>query len=400
MNYDPNLVSSVEDNASDYIDTVNNLLAQNGVVDKDGNPAQLVKLAGSPLWLMALAFGQNVTEWQERLRNAYNSLSIENCSDEQVSNLALLAGIVREEGSSPFVALTVHNDTASPVLYNKATVYAEDTFSQHKWYCAQSITVAVGETLTLVFYCESKDVQTPSNTGFVFHFTDPSIPSYSVVASSASVVLEPEEPISQLRNRIMQGTQAFNQINRAQEAIEGLNGVTKCSIWFNADPTVPMILPGNIQLDARKTFIVIKGVDIDNLLAEVYIRHLNVATQQLPDQSLQSSTVLGAGGFTAYYSVCEDKLFYIKVSVQAIAGDVTYTEHIKDVLMLHVNALEVGCQITSQQICAWLEDATSYVDKIITAKVSMDNVTYSDITTFTALQIGVFTRESIIVENV
>ncbi len=398
MNYEPNLVKSVEDNASEYIDNVNNLLAQYGVVDKDGNPAQLTKLAGSPLWLMALAFGQNVTEWQERLRNAYNSLAIENCSDEQVINLALLAGIVREEGSSPFVALTVHNDSGAPVLYNRSTVYAEDTFSQHKWYCAQSVIVAVGETLTLVFYCESKDVQTPINTGFVFHFTDPSIPSYSVMADSASVVLEPEEPISQLRNRIIQGTQAFNQINRAQEAIKGLNGVTKCSIWFNPDATVPMILSGNIQLDARKTFIVIKGVDLDNLLAEVYIRYLNVATQQISG-SLQSSTVLGAGGFTAYYSVCEDKLFYIKVSVQAIIGDVTYTEHIKDVLMSHINSLDVGEQVTSQQICAWLEEATSYVEKIITAKVSMDNVTYSEITAFTALQIGVFTRESIIVEN-
>ena len=36
MNYDPNLVASVEDNASEYIDKVNNLLAQYGVVDKDG----------------------------------------------------------------------------------------------------------------------------------------------------------------------------------------------------------------------------------------------------------------------------------------------------------------------------------------------------------------------------
>ena len=41
MNYDPNLVMSVEDSASDYIDKVNNLLAQYGVIDKNGNPAQL-----------------------------------------------------------------------------------------------------------------------------------------------------------------------------------------------------------------------------------------------------------------------------------------------------------------------------------------------------------------------
>ena len=398
MNYDPELVKTTEDNASEYIDAVNVLLAQKGVVDKEGNPVQLTKLAGSVLWLFALANGQNLTEWQERMRNVYNSLDIANCSDEQVNNLAIIAGVLKEEGSSPFVALKVKNDTQSVVLYNRATVYAEDTFSGHKWYCAQSVELAVGEELTLVFYCENKNVSVPSNTEFIYRFTDTTIPSYSVASTSASVIVDPEETIAQLRNKIMQGTQAFNQIEQAQAAIKGLNGITKCSIWFNPDPTVPMVLDGNISLEARKTFIVVQGVDIDNLLAEVYIRHLNVATQQL-DSSLESSTVLGAGGFTAYYSVCTEKLFYIKVQVIANIGDTTYTDHIKDVLMSHIYDLDVGCQISSQQVCAWLEEATQYVDKILTAKLSMDNVTYGDVTSFTVLEIGTFTRESIIVEN-
>lgn len=399
MDYNPENVQTTEDNASAYIDNVNRLLMQEGITDKEGNPVQLTKLAGSVLWLMALANGQNTTEWQERLRNCYNSLDIANCSDEQVNNLALIAGVVKEEGSAPFVALTVTNTTQSPVLYNRSTVYAEDTFSSHKWYCSQNIEVAGGETTTLIFYCESKDVNTPKSTTFIFHFTDITIPSYSTESTSASVILEPEETVADIRNKIMQGTQAFNQIEQAQNAIKGLNGISKCSLWFNPDPIAPVILNGNIELDARKALIVIRGVDVDNLIAETYIRYLNVATQQLED-SLQSSTVLGAGGFVAYYSVCEEKLFYIKVQVKAKRGDTTYIEHIKDVLMLHIYDLDVGCQLTAQRICAWLEEAKSFVDKIYTAQVSMDNVTYGNVTSFSVLDVGTFDREHIIVENI
>ena len=120
MNYNPNLVSSVEDNASEYIDKVNNLLAQYSVTDKDGNPAQLAKLAGSPLWLMALADGQNITEWQERLRNAYNAIDIANCADSQVENLAVLAGVIKREGSAPYIILRVTNTTSNSITNLKA----------------------------------------------------------------------------------------------------------------------------------------------------------------------------------------------------------------------------------------------------------------------------------------
>ena len=150
MNYDPNLVASVEDNASEYIDKVNNLLAQYGVVDKDGNPAQLAKLAGSPLWLMALADGQNIAEWQERLRNAYNALDITNCADSQVENLAVLAGVIKREGSAPYIILRVTNTTSKSITINSINCIATDTLTQNEWYSGQNYELIVDETADLV----------------------------------------------------------------------------------------------------------------------------------------------------------------------------------------------------------------------------------------------------------
>lgn len=137
MDFEPTNVNTVEENASDYLSKVNLLLAQNGVVDKDGNPAKLVALAGSPTWLFALAQGQNTTEWQERLRKAYYSIDIEKCDDEQVYTLATLAGVLFKEQSSPMISLLVKNTEDFAITLNSFSCYVEDSFGQNRWYPSQ-----------------------------------------------------------------------------------------------------------------------------------------------------------------------------------------------------------------------------------------------------------------------
>ena len=403
MTYDPTEVNSVEDNASAYIDATNNLLAQNHVLDKEGNPAQLAKLAGSPMWLFALAYGQNLTEWQERLRVVNAQLDIANCTEEQVLNLAQIAGVIREEGSSPFVTLHIRNTTDVPVLYNPSTVVAKDSFSNNSWYCSQNFTLAGHEEADLLFYCAHKDVSVPAGTAFVLTFNAEAYPTYTIVSEDASIIVTKQETIAELRNKLMQGVEAFNGVAQAQEAIKGLNGIVKCSIWFNPDPNLPMTLPGNITVPARMTFVAIQGVDTANLLAEVYLRYLDVATYRILNQpdlpdSLASSTILGAGGFTAYYSVCSEVPVYVKVLVKPFAGDTTYEDLIKDTIMAHAYDSDVGAQITTQQICYWLNEVSYSVEKLITASVSMDGITWSNKSSVTVLEVGVFTRDKIIVE--
>ena len=189
MNYDPNLVMSVEDSASDYIDKVNNLLAQYGVVDKNGNPAQLAKLAGSPLWLMALADGQNITEWQERLRNAYNALDIANCADSQVESLAIIAGVIKREGSAPYIILRVTNATSNPITINSVNCIATDTLTQNEWYSGQNYELIVDETADLVFYCRQRSVEVPKEISFTLHNVEGSWSDLSAESVSASRVL-------------------------------------------------------------------------------------------------------------------------------------------------------------------------------------------------------------------
>ena len=399
MNYDPNLVVSVEDNASEYIDEVNNLLAQNGVVDKEGNPAQLAKLAGSPLWLMALADGQNITEWQERLRNAYNAISITNCEDSQVENLAVLAGVIKREGSAPYIILRVTNTTNNSITINSVNCIATDTLTQNEWYSGQNYELTVGETADLAFYCRQRSVEVPRDILFILHnTTESSWTDLSAVSVSASRMLEAPESLAQLRNRIIMRRNRYDIISLAETAISGLDGISKCSIWFNKNQNAPITLPGGIVLPARTAYICIQGYDAENLIARTFFSYAIVNTLQTAE-SLSSQVLIGADYHTVYYDQCKSQIAYIKVKVRPILGDTTYIKRIKDTLLSYSGTLKVGENLTAQMVCEWLGQLDEYCT-IYTAYVGTSADPSGDVTAIPVNSLLQFTEDNITFEVV
>ena len=398
MNYNPNLVASVEDNASEYIDKVNNLLAQYGVTDKDGNPAQLAKLAGSPLWLMALADGQNIAEWQERLRNAYNAIDIANCEDSQVENLAVLAGAVKREGSAPYIILRVTNTTNNSITINSTNCIATDTLTQNEWYSGQNYELIVDETADLVFYCRQRSVEVPKDIAFTLHNIEASWSDLSAVSVSASRVLEAPETLAQLRNRIIMRRARYDTISQAEIAISGLDGVSKCSIWFNKNQTAPITLPGGKTLPARTAYICIQGYDAENLLARPFFSYAIVNTLQTK-KSLKSQVLLGADYHTVYYDQCESQIAYIKIKVKPVLGDTTYTKRIKDTLLPYSGTLKVGENLTAQMVCEWLGQLDAYCT-IYTAYVGTSADPSGDVTDIPVNALLQFTEDNITFEVV
>lgn len=398
MNYNPNLVSSVEDNASEYIDKVNNLLAQYSVADKDGNPAQLAKLAGSPLWLMALADGQNITEWQERLRNAYNAIDIANCADSQVENLAVLAGVIKREGSAPYIILRVTNTTSNSITINSVNCIATDALTQNEWYSGQNYELIVDETADLVFYCRQRSVEVPKEIAFTLHNVEESWGDLSAVSVSASRVLEAPETLAQLRNRIIMRRDRYDIISQAEIAISGLDGVSKCSIWFNKNQTAPITLSGGKTLPARTAYICIQGYDAENLLARTFFSYAIVNTLQT-EKSLKSQVLIGADYHTVYYDQCASQIAYIKIKVKPVLGDTTYAKRIKDALLPYSGTLKVGENLTAQMVCEWLGQLDAYCT-IYTAYVGTSADPSGDITDIPVNSLLQFTEDNITFELV
>ena len=398
MDYNPENVQTTEDNASAYIDNVNLLLAQEGVVDKEGNPVRLEKLAGSVLWLMALANGQNITEWQERLRNCFNSLDVANCSDEQVTNLAILAGVVKRQGSAPFVVLTVTNNTGNPITINSTNCIATDQLTQSEWYSGQNYELIVDETANLIFYCRNRNVEIPKDIAFVLHNTTDQWADITSSSANASRVLEPEETTAELRNNIMLRKGRYDAISQAETAIANLDGISKCSIYFNKNQVSPITLPGGITLPARTAYIIVQGYDVEQLIARTFFSYAIVQTLATPT-SLANQVLVGAEYQTVYYDQCKGVTAYIKVKVKPLYGDTTYIQRIKDSLTPHSGLLRVGENLTTQLICEWLADLDEYCT-IVSAYVGTSANPSDDQTAIDVNEIIQFTDNEITFEVV
>lgn len=400
MNFEPSQVNTVEENASDFIAKVNTLFAQHNVKDKDGNPAVLRAYAGSPTWLFALAYGQNTTEWQERLRKAYYSLDIEKCDDEQVYALATLAGVLLEEQSTPMITLQVTNpSTTEAMTLDSSSCYAIDSFGDNKWYPGITYTLVAEETQSVVLYCADKGGSVPKDTIFTLHSTLDEFADITIVCENESIVLNEGETTADLRNRILLGSQSFDQITQAQNAIKNLNGIVKCSIYFNPDANIPMELPGNIELPPRTSFICIQGVDADSILAYTYFRYVNVQSLQLESSNV-SETIIGASQVFAYYSNAVEVHPKIKIFISPDQNVInTYADYITNIIMEHKDYLSIGEKLTAQKVCTWIDQGNKY-GVITTVKISSDGTTWGDVYEPSVFEVPVLREEDIVFEEV
>lgn len=401
MNFEPTQVNTTEENASDFISKVNELLAQNSVVDKLGNPAILKAYAGSPTWLFALAQGQISTEWQERLRKAFYSIDIEKCDEDQVYVLATLAGVLFREQSSPMIPLTITNPSETDaIVINSSSCYAEDSFGNNKWYPGIAYTIAAQETVRLLFYCEDKSGSTPPNTTFTLKSNDALFEDITIVSTESSQILFQGETSADLRNRILNGNSYIDQITQAQNAIANLNGIVKCSIYFNPDANVSKVLPGNITVPPRSSFISIQGVDIDSLLATTYFKYVNVQSVNIPNVSLRSEALVGASQLFVYYSAATEIHPKIKIYLDPTDSAVnTYPDYIKNIVMQHKDEIAIGATITAQKVSAWIDSGNKY-GVLIDVKLSADGTTWSDSFTPNADEVPILQEQDITFEEI
>lgn len=379
----PIIVNTVEENATDFISKVNTFFAEYGIKNEDGSPAVLTALAGSPTWLFCLAQGQNTTEWQERLRKAWYAIDIDNCPDEQVYVLATLAGVLFKEQSAPMITLNVYNPTEDNLTINSTNCYAEDSFGQNKWYSGSAYTLAVGETAPIIFYCEDKEGSVPPNTSFILKSTNvpASFTDITITPSLGSTILFEGETPADLRRKIQQGSAGFDHISQAQKAIENLNGIAQCSIYFNPDANESVTLEGGILLPPRTAFVVVKGVDVDDLLAYAYFKYMDIATLNT-SKSLVSYTIVGASTLPVYYQQATTVHPYVKIKIQSSGtSNLPSQAQIRSLLLEHANEFLPGKPITAQKLDYWINEGNTYIapNVIITSSISRNGSSYSDV---------------------
>ena len=396
MAFDPTSVGSVVDNANTYADFVDQEFATADIKDGDGNAVTLSRVAGSPTWLMALAQGNIMTEWQERCRRAYYALDPANCTDDQVRNLAQLAGIVTHVNSTPYVVVDITNTNNFSIYLTSDNCYATDSVFGYKWYLGQGLNLAPNATFTVNLYCSKDNISVPADTSFTITSVSDAFPPISTATAVDSQIDLEAISIEELRNTLQLAYQHLDIVSQCQQAIEQLNGITKCSIFFNSNADDPITLPGGVELPGRTAFVAIQGADVDQLLAQTYFKFMNVQTVETQN-TLDSTYQLGASLMHVYYEQVAAQTCYIKVLIKSgSAGtDTTYQQRIKDTLLAHSGSLAIGDNITAQMANTWLANLSQYVT-ILDVELSMDGTNYSNTTAVDANKYLTFTAANII----
>ncbi len=378
MTTNPNEVNTVLENAEEGRALINKYLSDAGAKDSKGNPAVVQHIAGSPLWLFALARGQQATEWQERAKVVYNALNIQSCEDEQVKNLAILSGLKQKQRTSTYTIVYISNDTDSTITLNSRNSIFHDSVNNYDWYIGQNLTLATHTDAKVPVYCATTN-EVSLKSGVTFRVVPLNASWSDFVCSAVTGTIEGSsaETIAELRNRVMVGTSSYSMVNKTQDAIAHLKGITNCSIYFNQSATNVLQLDGGISVSARQALVVIRGVDADDLIARTYFTYMDVQSYN-PGQDydvLTSYARIGALDMPVHYLQATAEKVYVRISIRIKSSDPNYSGYVKDVLTQYSGTTEVGQNLTTKLVSVWLNDVADYVD-VVDVDISDDGVTW------------------------
>ena len=340
-------------NAVSVLNKTNQLLLENNIKDSTGEAiAQLEATPANPAWLFALACGSLHTYWQEKIAKAYSALDAQNCEDDQVLVLASIAGIRRNNGTPSHITATLSNNGNTSVTIPVATNFNESV-TGHNWALNRNVTLApiseLGHTATVVLYStEDGGFYVPSAT----EFTNSDYPDVTCISIAQSFEGDSIESLSSLRNRISMGKEQSDFLLQTMNAIERLSGIESCSIWFNKSISQNLIV-GNKTIPPRTCYIVIKGADITEKLADVYFSYLDIPATV---GSIESTCRRGMQDLNIHYDVASEVVVPVYVTIRAsdaaAGADGAYSEAV----MAMSGTLGCGENLTAQKVSEWVQN--------------------------------------------
>lgn len=340
-------------NAVSVLNKTNKLLLGNNIKDSTGEAiAQFEATPANPAWLFALACGSLHTSWQEKIAKAYSALDAQNCEDDQVLVLASIAGISRDKGTPSHITATISNNGNTSVTIPVATIFNESV-TGHNWALNRNVTLApiseLGHTATVVLYStEDGGFYVPSATEFI----NSDYPDVSCISISRSFEGDNIESLSSLRNRISMGKEQSDFLLQAMNAIERLPGIESCTIWFNKSISQNLIV-NNKTIPPRTCYIVIKGVDITEKLADVYFSYLDIPATI---GSMKSTCRRGMQDLDVHYDVASEVVVPVYVTIRASDAAAGADGEYSEAVMAMSGTLGCGENLTAQKVSEWVQN--------------------------------------------
>lgn len=375
-------VKTPEENASDLINYINDYCAANNVKNSKGEVISITANETNPLYMMIYANAYLTTVLQKLVYSAGCTMSVPESSEKQLLNIADIAGVVRNSATKTTIIGTVYANerdagAVNCVVTRTLTCTVSSGTYQLAFHPAFDVTIPIGEARQIVLVCEDYGAYNISeNTITAF---DDEVAGFRKMTTLASIPGQAQESIASLRARIQRRTVKGTQADRAAEAIQSLDGVALCNIYFNESPSITQYVGSRaLAVPPRQALVLVQGYSDD--IAKTFFNHMicKTAGETYPTSvgAYVQNYITHAGQTLPVYIIPPEQIpVYIKIYIYET---LTYSQvdGIKDVICSLSSSLTIGQTITSKMVTDIV--AETYSDLTIQgADVSSNGSVYS-----------------------
>lgn len=351
-------VKTPDENLDDVITYVNDYCAAKDIRNTAGEVIYIEPNEANPLYQMFRGFSYLTTIMQKLIYSAGCSMSIAEASERQLLNLSDIAGVKRTQATRTIISgvIFANQEGAGAVdcvitrsLSATITIAGSDVV----FHPAFDVTVPIGESRAIVLMAEQYgSYNISANT--ILQFDDP-VPGFRSMSTGASTPGQGLETIASLRNRLQRRAVEGTQVERAAAAIQNLEGVSMCSIFFNYSPSEPVLIPygdTSISVPPRQALLMVQGWSVEpNAIARTFYRYLlcQTAGGSVPGVQTQKYVTHSNQELTVNIIPPVQQPIYVKIYIKDTLS-YEQVDGIKDVICSLAGSLLIGQPITSVDV--------------------------------------------------
>ena len=353
--------------SEDLMARVNNILASNGITNF------LKPLISNVVWIVLLAVGQIRSVFDQLLYQAQNSLSISNCSSDQVENLLPIIGTQKIAATYTTVWLkviatmggTCTVPAGSELVYNSGISFET----------VEELIVPVGDTGYVRAQCDTLgkiEVYDGQLTEFVANITNlDSVENgtYTVGGVLCSTVVgQSLETTSHVRARVINGNVIDNSLNGFIRALQSVQGVGSVNVVYNSSTAVELVLvvsTGTLSIPPRQMWVLTQDEDLTGVaIAEAWFANSLIETFDANRASTleQKAETLIGQELSVFYDTMVNQDIYVQVNLPSNLSPLSAANKliiVNIILTLNI-AYTGGGQVTEIDIGNLFRDFTNF----------------------------------------
>ena len=398
-------VKTPEENVDDLITFINDNCETKGIKNSLGETIFIDDNEANPLYQLCFGLSYLTTIMQKLVYSAGCSMSLAESSPRQLLNLSDIAGIKRTTPTHTVIRGVVYANVPDAgavdcVITQDMTATIMVSGTEITFHPAYDITIEPGGSSPIMLIAEEYGAYSiAANT--ITEFDDP-VDGFKNMITYVSTPGQEAESIANLRARLQRRSVEGTQIDRAAMAIQNLEGVSLCNIYFNYSPSETETVPygdTGITVAPRTALVLVQGWNND--IAKVFYRYLFCATSGADVSSAQSSSFITKAHQELTISVIPP--FTRNIYIRAyIKNSLSYeqVDGIKDIICSLAGKLSIGQSLSSAEVINVIEENYSNLT-VQGADLSLErDGTYSYVQTPAPTDILIFNTENISIVEV